>query len=245
MKSTMKRTLGLFAAALLTMSLALSVYASGHDLTFTDKGNRMHVKDKTVHVQTYYPYEYHVLDVLEDALVVANPEWDDCGFAVCRRITNEYLDYTGSDDDFVLDYAEEYLEYDFQQLYGGQWPDTSWEVVDESNASNRIATMRGYIWNDEMDAYMWTVIYWDTSYNNAMAKTFFVPEYNGYTQNLSYPVYIVWYTTGSGEDQREWMVYTVDTDDYTYLYAFGTIADEADDMQDVFYNICDHLELVD
>ena len=48
-----------------------------------------------------------------------------------------------------------------------------------------------------------------------------------------------------GEDQREWMVYTVDTDDYTYLYAFGTIADEADDMQDVFYNICDHLELVD
>ena len=65
-----------------------------------------------------------------------------------------------------------------------------------------------------------------------------------YTQNLSYPVYIVWYTTGSGEDQREWMVYTVDTDDYTYLYAFGTIADEADDMQDVFYNICDQLELV-
>ena len=58
-------------------------------------------------------------------------------------------------------------------------------------------------------------------------------------------MYIVWYTTGSGEDQREWMVYTVDTDDYTYLYAFGTIADEADDMQDVFYNICDHLELVD
>ena len=125
MKNTMKRTLGLFAAALLTMLLALSVYASGHDLTFTDKGNRMHVKDKTVHVQTYYPYEYYVLDVLEDALVVANPEWDDCGFAVCRRITNEYLDYTGSDDDFVLDYAEEYLEYDFQQLYGGQWPDTS------------------------------------------------------------------------------------------------------------------------
>ena len=109
MKNTMKRTLGFFAAALLTMTLALSAYASGHDLTFTDKGNRMHVKDKTVHVQTYYPYEYYVLDVLDDALVVANPEWDDCGFAVCRRITNEYLDYTGSDDDFVLDYAEEYL----------------------------------------------------------------------------------------------------------------------------------------
>ena len=33
--------------------------------------------------------------------------------------------------------------------------------------------------------------------------------------------------------------------EYTYLYAFGTIADEADDMQDVFYNICDQLELVD
>ena len=66
-----------------------------------------------------------------------------------------------------------------------------------------------------------------------------------YTQNLSYPVYIVWYTTGSGEDQRQWMVYTLDTEDYTYLYAFGTIADEADDMQDVFFNICGNLELVD
>ena len=66
-----------------------------------------------------------------------------------------------------------------------------------------------------------------------------------YTQNLSYPVYIVWYATGSGEDQREWMVYTVDTEDYTYLYAFGTIADEADEMQEVFYNICGNLELVD
>ena len=66
-----------------------------------------------------------------------------------------------------------------------------------------------------------------------------------YTQNLSYPVYIVWYTTGSGEDQRQWMVYTVDTEDYTYLYAFGTIADEADDMQDVFFNICGNLELVE
>ena len=66
-----------------------------------------------------------------------------------------------------------------------------------------------------------------------------------YTKNLSYPVYIVWYTTGSGEDQREWMVYTVDTEDYTYLYAFGTIADEADEMQEVFYNICGNLELVD
>ena len=66
-----------------------------------------------------------------------------------------------------------------------------------------------------------------------------------YTQNLSYPVYIVWYTTGSGEDQRQWMVYTVDTEDYTYLYAFGTIADEADDMQDVFFTICGNLELVE
>ena len=85
MKNTMKRTLGLFVTALMTMSLTLSVYASGHDLSFTDKGNRMHVKDKTVHVQTYYPYEYYVLDVLDDALVVADPEWDEIGRASCRE----------------------------------------------------------------------------------------------------------------------------------------------------------------
>jgi len=109
---------------------------------------------------------------------VSSSSYDDASGLVGRalRVTDDYMDYTGSDDDFVLDYAEEYLEYDFQQLYGGQWPDTSWEVVDESSATNRFATMRGYIWNDEMDAYMWTVIYWDTSYNNVMAKTFFVPS---------------------------------------------------------------------
>lgn len=82
MKNTMKRTLGLFAAALLTMSLALSVYASGHDLTFIDKGNRMHVKDKTVHVQTYYPYEYYVLDAQADGsgtLCPARRVWSGTG----------------------------------------------------------------------------------------------------------------------------------------------------------------------
>ena len=83
----------------------------------------------------------------------------------------------------------------------------------------------------------------DTGEGESRDVTCFQDE--DYTQNLSYPVYIVWYTTGSGEDQREWMVYTVDTEDYTYLYAFGTIADEADEMQEVFYNICGNLELVD
>ena len=83
----------------------------------------------------------------------------------------------------------------------------------------------------------------DTGEGESRDVTCFQDE--DYTQNLSYPVYIVWYTTGSGEDQREWMVYTVDAEDYTYLYAFGTIADEADEMQEVFYNICGNLELVD
>ena len=53
------------------------------------------------------------------------------------------------------------------------------------------------------------------------------------------------YSTNATRDFTPNDAYTVDTDDYTYLYAFGTIADEADDMQDVFYNICDQLELVD
>ena len=41
-------------------------------------------------------------------------------------------------------------------------------MVDESSASNRVATMRGYIWNDEMDAYMWTVIYCCLLYTSEM-----------------------------------------------------------------------------
>ena len=58
-----------------------------------------------------------------------------------------------------------------------------------------------------------------------------------YTEKMSYPVYIVTYTVGRNEDTREWTVFAMDTDRYTYLYGFCTTLDAADDMKSVYQDI--------
>lgn len=68
-----------------------------------------------------------------------------------------------------------------------------------------------------------------------------------YTAALSYPVYVVTFTAGSNEDARMWTVFMTATDTDTYLYAFSSTLDAADELaqtcQDVFSNL--HLEDVE
>lgn len=66
-----------------------------------------------------------------------------------------------------------------------------------------------------------------------------------YTQNMSYPVYIVTYTAGENEDTRRWTVFAMDTDRYTYLYGFCSTLDAADDMESVYEDIFSGLYLYD
>ena len=73
-----------------------------------------------------------------------------------------------------------------------------------------------------------------------------VEENDVYTENMTYPVYIVTYTTGKNEDTREWTVFVMDTDSYTYLYGFGTMIDAVDDeMKSIYRDIFDCLYLSD
>ena len=72
-----------------------------------------------------------------------------------------------------------------------------------------------------------------------------VEENVAYSEKMSYPVYIVTYTTGENEDTREWTVFAMDTDRYTYLYGFGTMLDAADDMKSVYQDIFAGLYLSD
>lgn len=62
-----------------------------------------------------------------------------------------------------------------------------------------------------------------------------------YTQQMTFPVYVATYTTGSNEDTREWTVFAMDTDLYTYLYGISVTIDAADEMwsdfQDVFASL--------
>ena len=73
-----------------------------------------------------------------------------------------------------------------------------------------------------------------------------VEENNTYTANMTYPVYIVTYTAGENEDTREWTVFVMDTDSYTYLYGFGAMLDAVDDeMKSIYQDIFAGLYLFD
>ena len=66
-----------------------------------------------------------------------------------------------------------------------------------------------------------------------------------YTENLTYPVYIVTYTAGENEDTRKWTVFAVDTDSYTYLYGFCESVDMEEDMDEIYQTIFSQLYLSD
>ena len=68
--------------------------------------------------------------------------------------------------------------------------------------------------------------------NNRLLQS--VEQNDAYTQQMTFPVYIVTYTAGENEDTREWTVFAMDTDRYTYLYGFGVTLDAAEDME-AFY----------
>lgn len=72
-----------------------------------------------------------------------------------------------------------------------------------------------------------------------------VSEHDAYTEQMSYPVYIVTYTAGGNEDARKWTVFAMDTDRYTYLYGFGATLDAAEDMESVYQDIFAGLYLSD
>ncbi len=70
-------------------------------------------------------------------------------------------------------------------------------------------------------------------------------EDEDYTGRLSYPVYIVTYVTGEGEDCREWTVFALDTDSFTYLYGFCAPPDTAAEMAETYRSIFGQLYLSD
>jgi len=68
-------------------------------------------------------------------------------------------------------------------------------------------------------------------------------ENEEYTENLTYPVYIVTYTAGENEDTRKWTVFAMDTDSDTYLYGFCETMDAEEDMDEIYQSIFSQLYL--
>lgn len=72
-----------------------------------------------------------------------------------------------------------------------------------------------------------------------------VEENEEYGANLGYPVYIVTYIAGEGEEARKWTVFAADTGDHTYLYGFCEAPDAAEDMEEIYHSIFARLRLDD
>ena len=72
-----------------------------------------------------------------------------------------------------------------------------------------------------------------------------VEQNTEYYEKMSYPVYIVTYVSGGYEDAREWTVFAMDTDSYTYLYGLGVTSDAPDDLKLVYQDIFAGLNLTD
>ena len=66
-----------------------------------------------------------------------------------------------------------------------------------------------------------------------------------YTANLSYPVYVVTFTSGANEDMRMWTVFMTATDTDTYLYAFSSTMDAADELALTYLDVFANLRLED
>lgn len=66
-----------------------------------------------------------------------------------------------------------------------------------------------------------------------------------YTANLTYPVYVVTFTSGANEDMRMWTVFMTATDTDTYLYAFSSTMDAADELAQTYLDVFSNLHLED
>lgn len=66
-----------------------------------------------------------------------------------------------------------------------------------------------------------------------------------YTTNLSYPVYVVTFTSGANEDMRMWTAFMTATDTDTYLYAFSSTMDAADELAQTYLDVFANLHLED
>ena len=72
-----------------------------------------------------------------------------------------------------------------------------------------------------------------------------VEKNDAYSEKMSFPVYLVTYTTGGNEDTREWTVFVMDTDYYTYLFGLCVTLDAADDVKPVYPDVFAGLYLSD
>ena len=231
------------------------------DITWTRKGTKFHAEAGQA-----------VFDgTIENGLLILK-NLNDTGFDFYFELTDEKaLEEAGEDNEFEEDneaeeaeeaYEEEVAAYSKCTLYlsGGEDATAGMERV-EDKIDDDGSYLIEHVSHDGMLSVIqvgkavfpesesledlsvgmarWVLYEGDTSYDEKVELN------DEYTENTSYPVYIVSFMTGENEDTWSWKAYTLATDTCGLVYAVGAPADYEDDMLDVADRVFPKLRVAD
>ena len=149
----------------------------GRDVSFiSEDATRTRVRDYDIEVGVIYPDEMEYYDWFYDAVIVGD---GSDGYLVARNVTDWWLSYSGSDKDFLREYADFYVRDDFASLYG--------EIGDENDVTCKATNGKGdkkaeysaNYWNDTYDVQVQSELWKRTYKKNGdiayIVKTVYAP----------------------------------------------------------------------
>lgn len=143
------------------------------DRTYSsEEGGRVRFRDYELGLFASYP---EWMSALEDYIPGAVAVTDGMsGYVVLRDVTDEYWAYSGSNNEYVTQYINDYVLGDYAVLYESDGLDyTSFELVN-SNVSNRIATAKINLFSTNHDIQVQTLVFtstYDNGDSRVIAKT--------------------------------------------------------------------------
>ena len=149
----------------------------GRDVSFvSEDATRTRVRDYDIEVGVIYPDEMEYYDWFYDAVIVGD---GSDGYLVARNVTDWWLSYSGSDKDFLREYADFYVRDDFTSLYGELGDDNDVTCKETNGKGDKRAEYSANFWNDTYDVQVHSELWKRTYKKNGdiayIVKTVYVP----------------------------------------------------------------------
>lgn len=149
----------------------------GRDVSFiSEDATRTRVRDYDIEVGVIYPDEMEYYDWFYDAVIVGD---GSDGYLVARNVTDWWLSYSGSDKDFLREYADFYVRDDFASLYGQIGDENDVTCKATNGKGDKKAEYSANYWNDTYDVQVQSELWKRTYKKNGdiayIVKTVYAP----------------------------------------------------------------------
>ena len=149
----------------------------GRDVSFvSEDATRTRVRDYDIEVGVIYPDEMEYYDWFYDAVIVGD---GSDGYLVARNVTDWWLSYSGSDKDFLREYADFYVRDDFASLYGQIGDENDVTCKATNGKGDKKAEYSANFWNDTYDVQVHSELWKRTYKKNGdiayIVKTVYAP----------------------------------------------------------------------